>query len=70
MQFGTTFKNITVDFNQKQIRVSGSNKLYSPENSFQTIILRPASVVHIGNRLKISHCFMISCKPNVLLKQF
>ena len=24
-------------------------------------ILRPASVVHIGNKLKIGHCFMMSC---------
>ena len=33
-------------------------------------ILRPASVVHIGNRLKIGHCFMMSCMPNVLPRQF
>ena len=33
-------------------------------------ILRPASIVHIGNRLKIDHCFMMSCKPNVLPMQF
>ena len=26
-------------------------------------LLRPASVVHIGNRLKIGHCFMMSCMP-------
>ena len=34
------------------------------------IILRPASVVHIGNRLKNGHCFKVSCIPNVLPTQF
>ena len=34
------------------------------------IILRPASVVHIGNRLKICHCFMMSCMSNALPMQF
>ena len=33
-------------------------------------ILRPSLVVHIGNRLKIDHCFMMSCLPNVLPTQF
>ena len=35
-------------------------------------ILRPAAIVHIGNRLKIKidHCFMMSCKPNGLPMQF
>ena len=33
-------------------------------------ILRPALVVHIGDRLKIGHCFMMSCVPNVLPTQF
>ena len=26
-------------------------------------IPRPALVVHIDNRLKIGHCFMMSCMP-------
>ena len=33
-------------------------------------ILRPASVVNIGNRHKIGHCFIMSCMPNVLNVQF
>ena len=36
----------------------------------QTTIRRPASVVHIGHRLKIGHCFKMSCMPNVLPRQF
>ena len=31
---------------------------------------RLASVVHMGNRLKIDHCFIVSCMPNVLNVQF
>ena len=33
-------------------------------------ILRPAALVHIGNRLKIGHWLMMSCMPNVLPTQF
>ena len=35
-----------------------------------TSILRPASVVRIGNRLKNGHCFMMFRMPNVLPTQF
>ena len=34
------------------------------------IILRPTSVVHIGNRLKIGLSFMMSCMPNLPPTQF
>ena len=33
----------------------------------QVIILIPASIAHIGNRHKIGHCFMMSCKSTVVL---
>ena len=36
----------------------------------RTPILRPASVVHIGNRLEIGQCFMATFMPNVLPTQF
>ena len=34
------------------------------------IILRPASVGHIGNGLNIGDCFMMFCMPNFLPRQF
>ena len=33
-------------------------------------IIRPALIVHIDNRLKIGHCFMMSCMPNILPTKF
>ena len=36
----------------------------------QLVILRPASLVHIGNRLKIGHWSMMFCMPNILPTQF
>ena len=46
----------------------GSN-CYAGKMDQACSIFRPTSVVHIGNRLKIGHCFMMSCKPNVLPRQ-
>ena len=35
-----------------------------------SVMLIPASVVHIGNRHKIGHCFMMSCKSTVVPMQY
>ena len=45
--------------------------LYVPmcSSAYYWLVLRPALIVHIGNRLKIGHCFMMSCMPNLLPTQ-
>ena len=45
-------------------------KNLSIQHTLNAVMLIPASIMHIGNRHKIGHCFMMSCNSNVVPMQY
>ena len=72
LDFSSAFNTLNTSMIMPWIWISMSQigSLVSCQIALKKYLLRLASVVHIGNRLKIGHCLMMSCMPHVLFAQF